>query len=150
MGEFAAPAWRCPCLCRAVLLPGNAHEVGPFFELVEQFVQTVGKGVIKWLVLDRGFIDGAEISRCKQQWDIEVVIPMKKKMDIWADAWALAQRETWQLIAQDPRRQCPSRPSAQSGCAGARPSGKRRWPKRKQPCHPPPARSATPYRLLLD
>lgn len=86
----------------AVLLPGNAHEVGPFFKLVEHFVQTAGKGVIKWLVLDRGFIDGAEISRCKQQWDIEVVIPMKKKMDIWTDAWALAQREPWQLIAQEP------------------------------------------------
>ena len=48
----------------AVLLPGNAHEVGPFFKLVEQFVQTAGKGVIKWLVLDRGFIDGMQISRC--------------------------------------------------------------------------------------
>jgi hypothetical protein len=85
----------------AVVLPGNAHEVGPFFQLVEQFVGTVGKGVIKWLVLDRGFIDGAELSRCKQQWGIEVVIPMKKKMDIWTDAWALAQRETWQHMAQD-------------------------------------------------
>ena len=82
----------------AVLLPGNAHEVGPFFKLVEQFIQSVGKGVIKWLVLDRGFIDGAEISRCKEQWDIDVVIPMKKKMDIWADAWALSQRETWQVL----------------------------------------------------
>lgn len=86
----------------AVLLPGNAHEVGPFFKLVEQFVRTAGKGVIKWLVLDRGFIDGAEISRCKQQWDIEVVIPMKKKMDIWTDAWALAQREAWQPLARQP------------------------------------------------
>ena len=84
------------------LLPGNAHEAGPFFKLVEQFVQTAGKGVIKWLVLDRGFIDGAQISRCKQQWDIDVVIPMKKKMDIWADAWALAQQEAWQPMAQEP------------------------------------------------
>lgn len=86
----------------AALLPGKAHEVGPFFKLVEQFVRTAGKGVIKWLALDRGFIDGAEISRCKQQWDIEVVIPMKKKMDIWTDAWALAQRETWQPLAREP------------------------------------------------
>ena len=85
----------------AALLPGNAHEVGPFFKLVEQFVQTAGKGVIRWLVLDRGFIDGAQISRCKEQWDIEVVIPMKKKMDIWTDAWALAQREPWQPIARE-------------------------------------------------
>ena len=86
----------------AVLLPGNAHEVGPFFKLVEQFVQTAGQGVIKWLVLDRGFIDGAPISRCKDQWDIDVVIPMKKKMDIWADAWALAQQQNWQVLAQEP------------------------------------------------
>lgn len=86
----------------AMLLPGNAHEVGPFFELVQEFVQTVGKGVIKWLVLDRGFIDGAELSRCKQQWDIDVVIPMKKKMDIWTDAWDLAQRESWQTITPEP------------------------------------------------
>ena len=86
----------------AVLLPGNAHEVGPFFKLVEQFIQCVGKRVIKWLILDRGFIDGAELSRCKEQWGIEVVIPMKKKMDIWTDAWALAQRETWQAMAPVP------------------------------------------------
>lgn len=85
------------------LLPGNAHEVGPFFELVERFVQTVGTGVIKWLVLDRGFIDGAQLSRCKTQWGIDVVIPVRKDMDLWTDAWALAQREPWtRLPAQAP------------------------------------------------
>jgi len=54
------------------LLPGNAHEVGPLFELVEHFVRAAGKGVIKWLILDRGFIDGQEVSRCKRDWAIEV------------------------------------------------------------------------------
>jgi hypothetical protein len=83
-----------------VVLPGNAHEVGPLFELVEQFVKKVGKGVIKWLILDRGFVDGERISRCKEQWDIDVVIPMKKNMDIWADAWALAQRQPWTRLPQ--------------------------------------------------
>jgi hypothetical protein len=50
----------------AVLLPGNTHEVGPFFKLVEQFVQTVGKGVIKWLVLDWGLsqLDGRYRADC--------------------------------------------------------------------------------------
>jgi hypothetical protein len=84
------------------LLPGNAHEVGPFFKLVEQFVQTVGKGVIQWLILDRGFIDGEQLSRCKQDWGIEVVIPMKKNMDIWADAWALAPQPGWQPVPGAP------------------------------------------------
>jgi Transposase DDE domain len=86
----------------AALLPGNAHEVQPLYGLVEQFVQTVGPGVIKWLVLDRGFIDGEQISRCKGDWGIDVLIPMKKKMDIWTDAWALAQRETWTKVPPEP------------------------------------------------
>jgi hypothetical protein len=86
----------------AALLPGNAHEVQPLYGLVERFVQSVGPGVIKWLVLDRGFIDGQQISRCQRDWGIEVLIPMKKKMDIWTDAWALAQRQTWTKVPPEP------------------------------------------------
>ena len=89
------------------LLPGNAHEVAPFFKLVEQFVRTTGKGVIKWLILDRGFIEGEQISRCKQDWGIEVVIPARKDMDIWTDAWALAQREQWTAIPQEAQPPAP-------------------------------------------
>lgn len=95
----------------AVVLPGNAHEVGPLFELVEHFVHTIGKGVIKWLILDRGFIDGERISRCKQEWDIDVVIPMKKNMEIWADAWALAEQEPWQERPDTPPPVLPVPPS---------------------------------------
>ena len=97
----------------AVLLPGNAHEVGPFFELVRNFAATVGKGVIKWLILDRGFIDGGQISHCKEQLGIDLVIPLKKSMDLWTDAWALAQREPWDRLPQPepaPRPIPPSRP----------------------------------------
>jgi hypothetical protein len=91
----------------AALLPGNAHEVGPLYQLVEQFVQTAGKGVIKWLILDRGFIDGEKISRCKRDWAIDVVIPVKKDMDLWTDAWALAGQEGWTALPTQPR---PDRP----------------------------------------
>jgi hypothetical protein len=52
--------------------------------------------VIKWLILDCGFIDGERISRGKRDWGIGVLIPMKKNMDIWADAWALAPQGSWQ------------------------------------------------------
>ena len=31
-----------------------------------------------------------------QNWGIDVLIPMKKNMDIWADAWALAPQGAWQ------------------------------------------------------
>jgi hypothetical protein len=97
----------------AALLPGNAHEVGPLFELVEKFIGKAGKGVIKWLILDRGFIDGERISRCKEQWQIDVVIPLKKNMDLWTDAWALAERQPWERLPQPeqaPQSIPPSRP----------------------------------------
>jgi len=93
------------------LLPGNAHEVGPFFELVEQFVQIAGKGVIKWLIIDRGFIDGARMSRCKTDWGIEVVIPIRTNMDLWTDAWALASRQSWSRLPAAPVAPTPIPPN---------------------------------------
>lgn len=80
------------------VVPGNAHENPVLYQLVAAFVQAVGKGVMKLLILDRGFIDGPNITRCKKEWDIDVLIPMKKKMDIWADAWALGRKAHWQTI----------------------------------------------------
>ena len=81
------------------VVPGNAHEGPVLYQLVADFVQTVGQGIIKLLILDRGFIDGPNLNRCKQEWEIDVLIPMKKKMDIWADAWALGQTADWQKLA---------------------------------------------------
>lgn len=80
------------------VVPGNDHECPVLYELVEHFVKQVGKGVMKRLILDRGFIDGKNITRCKQQWDIDVLLPMKRKMDIWEDAWALGKRSPWQEL----------------------------------------------------
>lgn len=84
----------------AALVPGNTHENAVLWKLVNQFVQRVGRGVMKWLVLDRGFIDGAAISRCKTEHQIEVVIPIKKNMDLWTDAWALAEQGQWELLPE--------------------------------------------------
>ena len=81
------------------MVPGNAHEAPVLYELVENFVKQVGKGVIKLLILDRGFIDGKNLTRCKQEWGIDVLLPMKKNMDIWEDAWALAKQSPWQELA---------------------------------------------------
>ncbi len=81
------------------VVPGNAHECPVLYQLVEQLVQQVGQGVIKLLILDRGFIDGKNLTRCKQEWGIDVLLPMKKKMDIWEDAWALGKRCPWQELA---------------------------------------------------
>jgi len=73
------------------VLPGNAHESPVLYELVRQFVETVGKGVMKRLILDRGFLDGKGISTCKKDYGIDVLIPVRRNMDIYQDAIALFQ-----------------------------------------------------------
>jgi len=94
------------------VVAGNAHECPVLYELVEKFVATVGPGVVKLLILDRAFIDGKNVTRCKQQWGIDVLIPIKKKMDLWTDAWDLGRQARWETVAvpapkapvSDPRR----------------------------------------------
>jgi hypothetical protein len=71
------------------VVPGNRHECPLLYALVEEFVQVVGKGVMKRLILDRGFLDGEAISKCKEQYGIDVLIPIRRNMDLYADAMAL-------------------------------------------------------------
>jgi len=73
------------------LLPGNAHESPVLYGLVRQFVDTLGNGVMKRLILDRGFLDGKAISTCKKDYGIDVLIPVRRNMDIYQDAMALFQ-----------------------------------------------------------
>jgi hypothetical protein len=120
------------------LLPGKAHEVEPFYQLVEAFVQTVGVGVIKWLMLDMGFIDGAKISRCKQAWGIEVVIPVRRDMDIWSDAWALAEREQWTVLPNSPRPPAPVPPTRPEHLRQREAKRQKTLSQRKQLLPPPP------------
>jgi hypothetical protein len=69
---------------------GKNHESPILYRLVEQFVASHGKGVMKRLILDRGFIDGPAIGRCKKEWGINVLIPAKSNMDIFEDVVGLA------------------------------------------------------------
>jgi len=71
------------------VVPGNNHESPILYELVKQFVETVGKGVMKRLILDRGFLDGEAISICKEEYGIDILIPIRRNMDIYEDAMAL-------------------------------------------------------------
>jgi hypothetical protein len=59
--------------------------------MAEQFVEFHGKGIIKKLIVDRGFLDGPNIGRCKQQWGIDVLIPARRDMDIHEDVLGLAK-----------------------------------------------------------
>jgi hypothetical protein len=125
------------------LVPGNAHEGPVFYELVENFVRAVGQGVVKFLILDRGFIDGKNIGRCKQEWGIDVLIPMKRKMTIWEDAWALGQTEPWQSVpVKAPEPRLPIQPKPER-IARAEAKRQRTLAERRPP--PDPAKTQTHY-----
>jgi hypothetical protein len=81
------------------VVPGNDNECPLLYELVKQFVETMGKGVMKKLILDRGFLDGENISRCKREYGIDVLIPPRANMNITVDAMALFQSPDVQWVA---------------------------------------------------
>ncbi len=73
------------------VVAGKDHECPLLYRMVEQFVQFHGRGIIKLLILDRGFLDGPNIGRCKGEWGIDVLIPARRDMDIYEDVVGLAK-----------------------------------------------------------
>jgi hypothetical protein len=73
------------------VLRANESEAPALWALVEGFVGAVGRGVIKVLVVDRGFINGPQIGHLKCDLDIDVVIPVRSNMAILEDARGLAR-----------------------------------------------------------
>ena len=71
------------------VLSGKENECPVLYELVREFVKVAGKGVMKRLILDRGFLDGKAISICKKEYGIDILIPVRRNMDIYEDAMAL-------------------------------------------------------------
>jgi hypothetical protein len=74
-----------------VVTAGQDHECPLLYRLVEEFVQFHGRGVMKRLIVDRGFLDGAQIGRCKREWAIDVLIPVRSNMEVYQDVVGLAQ-----------------------------------------------------------
>jgi hypothetical protein len=71
------------------VLSGRRNESPVLYELVRDFVKAAGQGVMKRLILDRGFLDGRAISTCKREYGVDVLIPLRRGMDIYEDAEAL-------------------------------------------------------------
>ncbi len=75
----------------ARVVPGRRHECPILYELVDEVVRAVGRDVIKVLILDRGFIDGAQMGRLQQDYRIETILPVRSNMDLHADALGLTR-----------------------------------------------------------
>lgn len=85
-----------------VVTAGKDHECPVFYDMVEQFVGFHGKGTLKKLILDRGFLDGPNIGRCKQHWGIDVLIPARRDMDIYQDVAGLAKEGQLEFVPWTP------------------------------------------------
>ena len=75
----------------ARVVSGRRHECPILYELVDEVVRAVGRDVIKVLILDRGFIDGAQMGRLEQDYRIETILPVRANMDLHADALGLTR-----------------------------------------------------------
>jgi len=45
------------------VVAGKEHECPILYQMIEQFVEFHGKGIIRKLLMDRGFLDGPNIGR---------------------------------------------------------------------------------------
>ncbi len=61
--------------------------------LIDQFVSQIGKGVIRFLIMDREFIDGAMINRFKKTHGIDCLVPLKSNMHALLDALGISKIE---------------------------------------------------------
>ncbi len=91
------------------VVAGNKHEGPILWGLVDGFVDAVGPGVMKRLILDRGFIDGEQIGRCKQKHGIDILIPLKKNMDLYVDVLGLVREKK---VKFEPYTPPPPKPPA--------------------------------------
>lgn len=66
------------------VVSGKERESPILRHLVEQFVEFHGKGIMKKLILDRGFLDGPAIGRCNKELGIHAPIPARRS---WISVW---------------------------------------------------------------
>jgi len=61
--------------------------------LLQQGIANLGKGIIRVLLIDRGFLDGLTLWQIKHEDGIDFVIPVKSNMHVTADARAFLQQK---------------------------------------------------------
>lgn len=133
------------CAWAAVrLLPGTASECPVLYALVDEVVAAVGPGVLRRLLLDRGFLDGAAIGRCKQVHGIDVLIPVRKTMAVYQDALGLLRLPgvVFTPYAPPPPRPAAPRPRPVPDRVRRR-EAQRQQTLRARPASPPPAPAET-------
>ncbi len=85
--------------------PGNddSHEHARW--IVDTVTREGRKGWIRWLVADRGFLDGEWIGELKRKHGTNLVIPLRKNMDAYQDVVGMARlggsEVPWEVVRED-------------------------------------------------
>jgi hypothetical protein len=97
------------------LVPLNTNALQVVREMVTETLQVGGAGTIELLLMDREFVEGDLINWLKGDHGIEVIIPVKKNMDILADMrgleridqrpWQTYTKLVWRRVHQDQPKQ---------------------------------------------
>jgi len=77
--------------CANRVVGSKSHDEPVGEALVDEYVKSVGKDKVKLLILDRAFLDVAMISRFKEGYGIDTLMPLKKNMDAASDAKGLSR-----------------------------------------------------------
>jgi hypothetical protein len=124
--------------------------------LVDEVVRAVGRDVIKVLILDRGFIDGAQMGRLQQDYRIETILPVRANMDLHADALGLTRLRDfcWEPYIPAPPQSAPAAPPKpprieKREAKRQRTLAQRQAERAAQTCERPAAAPATPPQTLL-
>lgn len=113
------------------VLRDGESEATALWPLVDEFLARQG-GVMKVLLLDRGFINGPEIGRLKRDHGVDTVIPIRGNMDLLADVRGLTELETeWEPYEPTHRPSLP--PLKSSGAtSGSHPTAQKREQRRQE------------------
>jgi len=76
----------------AKVVPIQERETRHTLDLVHQALRNLGPGILRVLLIDRGFLDGADLWTLKHTLGIDFVVPAKANLRITADAQGLAQQ----------------------------------------------------------
>ena len=80
--------------------PGNEDELVQAERLLPQFCDN-NPGVMKELIVDRGYLSSDLIEKMKIKYGVDILIPLRKNMTTYTDAVETAKRENkWRLIEE--------------------------------------------------
>lgn len=78
--------------------PGNEDELVQAERLVPDFCRKF-RGVMKTLIVDRGYIDGEFIGKIKKDHAVDVLIPLRNNMDDYKEAISIANmKNEWEVV----------------------------------------------------